>query len=1409
MGATVSGGVGTHHAGAVPSDKRLQQRTPGRSWPPSSQMEGMFSIPDGGREGALSAAPVGAAAHEVESVGRLEAFHPIRDDNSSKTPQMRTQPLAISSSGLDVATAVQHRGSPHATTTLQFSTRPDAAAAAAVEHHLTSHGYGHAVVSDVVERMDAGWRYGSPSKIEATRRLSSSLGRGTGGPRGGPQRAVEQIWPLTTDASSADLLVNADDDLAVEKATTGDGHGRPSSSSGVDGGALAAADCISCVAASAADLGTAENAAAEDGGGLGDDEGGHASDRDYESEAKSRRVFSELSESEAIVGELIPDRGSIMYYEETEGRGGCLGQHVGNDERKSRTTPTTIGREGYLREAVSSASDPGGYCARSDGHGAAGMAALYSHQEMEDETSAYLMSHDVENATTFLSREEEDLGAIASSDSVVSLGELTIVSSPKAATDGGLNLDLERRTRRDARSCSTRDAEGSVVDSMVGFTAMASACALPVDEDGEGEEEEEANRSIEEVCSLQAVTDDEGMNTKKYYESSKEEGEAELRSYPTDEQQLELASAAEEVGMGDLRSDPGPCREMNGSDGSDAPIGVQDAGKIIHDSGAMDLAFPLAEGGSTEVPDWSSNSFPREVEPRAINGLGRQIPEEPSVKGGAAAAAAAAVSSSKRRTWWKSLFGSMKGSANGKDREEHQEQRQGNQHSNQGLNLRWKVGSGNPLHGKEGGDTDTAPASNVSTRSESGVAGTVSSKLGWSSDRKKVGAGHWFKWEKGDRPSVVETAPATASQSGRTGGDRNTHFLLGRCGSGILLDERNVKGAQLGGAREERSVSVQSAPNLLALIAKEQMPVQPPPTPSSVLAPASLESRSSWLDLKAIENASASAGAIRKTWVMEWLDRLDVSPGAWDVPEEDVIHEEIESSSTRPAVEKRMGTVGNLQGEGAAVKKAQWKRSLSLNSLTEKNVAESRAVAHVAGGADGGGLGTKDSATVADMDAAAAILQHLDKTANAVAISGQSLKLVPAFGAFSNLRNLDLSRNSIARILPGSLPRSLHVLDLSYNKLSVIEGLRDLTRLQVLKLSFNRIVRIGHGLSSCTSLRELYLQYNKISEIEGLHRLLKLTVLDLSHNKLTSMKALGQLAANYKSLQALSLKGNPIVTNVSGEPFRKFIMGLVPHLLYLNQELIKPIPGRDGLNESLAKTVLGPTGYNTQRASRPRKYHRSSQTGHSKVHSSSSGHQSRSASQSGGQDNNARRHKSSTTKASKQSQGSSAKHLHNGSLARHAVGLIHPHDQQQYQDGHYYGQQADEVERAESMPVKAVNIANEGLHIARPIKHVKSESALASATGNYPPDSFSQDGEACGFEFSTEHRPSEVCMDDVHTMWGNHLYAVGSFSHWNRQGRAEMPDVEGEVANHAAFPTMQVRVPCTVGLGPVGSVMAS
>lgn len=191
------------------------------------------------------------------------------------------------------------------------------------------------------------------------------------------------------------------------------------------------------------------------------------------------------------------------------------------------------------------------------------------------------------------------------------------------------------------------------------------------------------------------------------------------------------------------------------------------------------------------------------------------------------------------------------------------------------------------------------------------------------------------------------------------------------------------------------------------------------------------------------------------------------------------------------------------------------------------------------------------------MEAAKRYISSLNASATAAQLTNLGLVVIPFLSAFSSLKALNLSGNAIVRIAAGALPRGLHILNLSKNNITTIEGLRELTRLRVLDLSYNRILRIGHGLASCTSLKELYLAGNKISEVEGLHRLLKLNVLDLRFNKISTAKSLGQLAANYSCLQALSLEGNPAQKNVGDEQLKRYVESLLPHLTYYNRQSVK------------------------------------------------------------------------------------------------------------------------------------------------------------------------------------------------------------------------------------------------------------
>ncbi|XP_072989124.1 uncharacterized protein [Typha latifolia] len=209
-----------------------------------------------------------------------------------------------------------------------------------------------------------------------------------------------------------------------------------------------------------------------------------------------------------------------------------------------------------------------------------------------------------------------------------------------------------------------------------------------------------------------------------------------------------------------------------------------------------------------------------------------------------------------------------------------------------------------------------------------------------------------------------------------------------------------------------------------------------------------------------------------------------------------------------------------------------------------------------------------DSRSSLGMESAYNYISTLNAASSSAHMANLGLVAVPIISAFVGLRVLNLSGNSIVRITAGALPKGLHMLNLSKNNISVIEGFRDLTRLRVLDLSYNRILRISHGLSSCSSLKELYLAGNKISEVESLHRLLKLNTLDLRSNKISSSKSLGQLAANYSSLQAINLDGNPVQKNVGDEHLKKYLLSLLPHLASYNKQTIRASGSKEASDRS-------------------------------------------------------------------------------------------------------------------------------------------------------------------------------------------------------------------------------------------------
>lgn len=156
---------------------------------------------------------------------------------------------------------------------------------------------------------------------------------------------------------------------------------------------------------------------------------------------------------------------------------------------------------------------------------------------------------------------------------------------------------------------------------------------------------------------------------------------------------------------------------------------------------------------------------------------------------------------------------------------------------------------------------------------------------------------------------------------------------------------------------------------------------------------------------------------------------------------------------------------------------------------------------------------------------------------------------------------LDLSDNALTSIPPGILPDTLLRLDLSYNRLSSLDGgawLRSCRMLAVLNLRHNCVGApafdknasdaVGKSRISALSplegafrwtphLTHLFLGHNKLRHLDGISGplLLFLNTLDISYNRLESLQLLRPLSF-CKSLFHLIARGNPIYSPLAPSP---------------------------------------------------------------------------------------------------------------------------------------------------------------------------------------------------------------------------------------------------------------------------------
>src|SRR5204863_4230508 len=111
----------------------------------------------------------------------------------------------------------------------------------------------------------------------------------------------------------------------------------------------------------------------------------------------------------------------------------------------------------------------------------------------------------------------------------------------------------------------------------------------------------------------------------------------------------------------------------------------------------------------------------------------------------------------------------------------------------------------------------------------------------------------------------------------------------------------------------------------------------------------------------------------------------------------------------------------------------------------------------------------------------------------------EKLQVVPVWSCI-DVKELGLRNNQITRIDPG-LPSSLVKLDFYDNLIHRIQNLDELENLTSLDLSYNKIKHIK-GVKHLKKLKELYFVQNGISRIEELDGLVNLVSLELGANRI-------------------------------------------------------------------------------------------------------------------------------------------------------------------------------------------------------------------------------------------------------------------------------------------------------------------
>lgn len=141
------------------------------------------------------------------------------------------------------------------------------------------------------------------------------------------------------------------------------------------------------------------------------------------------------------------------------------------------------------------------------------------------------------------------------------------------------------------------------------------------------------------------------------------------------------------------------------------------------------------------------------------------------------------------------------------------------------------------------------------------------------------------------------------------------------------------------------------------------------------------------------------------------------------------------------------------------------------------------------------------------------------------------LEDIKGIASLSHLQTLSLSRNNLKAFPLGAVQPSITSLDLSYNRLSDIGGIRRLDGLTELFLNKTGMTDAHiRSISRCSALDELHLANNSITRCEQLSTLTILSVLNLSGNYISNLNQLPKLP----ELSELDISGTVYIGSKRG-----------------------------------------------------------------------------------------------------------------------------------------------------------------------------------------------------------------------------------------------------------------------------------